>query len=730
MTVDASSGSEARSETVEGVVERVTYENDETSFRVVRMTVEPSGDRLTVVGRMQRIPGGTRVRIEGRFETDARHGRQLRASTVLVLEPDTLEGLVRYLGSGLIPGIGPAFAKRIVEAFGTGALEVLDKNPDRLAEVPGIGKSRVASLARAWAEQRAVRDVMVFLQGHGVSPSFAVRIYRKYGADAIRIVSDNPYRLAHDVWGIGFHKADEIARTLGIARDAPTRMQAAVLHVLSEAGERGHVYVPRVELEMVATRKVDAPHELITDAVDTVCATQDARLERLPDRGDVVYSSRRYVEETGLSRLITNLRTAACRSLSKVGAAIEAFETKTGTALADAQKRVVERAAVNQVLVMTGGPGVGKTTVVRALIELYRAEGLRVGLAAPTGRASRRMTETTGLEAMTVHRLLEFDPKRGVFCRTENNPIQWDVLIVDESSMLDLPLAFSLFRAIPKTTRLVLVGDVDQLPSVGPGAVLRDIIESATVETVYLTQIFRQVAHSRIVQNAHRIRDGLIPETPARGDKEGDFFVVNVRDAVEASMRVKQLVVERIPKHFGYDPRKDVQVLTPMRRGDAGFEALNAMLQASLNPSGAELMHGGRSFRVGDKVMQLRNDYGRDVFNGDIGFVSAFDREDRKLTVCLEGRDVVYDDAQLDELALAYACSVHKSQGSEYPAVVVVMLGAHFVMLTRNLLYTAVTRGKRLVVLVTDRNALKLAVEDTRREERCTYLATRLRDMA
>lgn len=715
---------ETPSVVIEGVVERVTFESEASGFRVVKLA-DASGGRTTVVGRMQRVTAGVRLRVTGAWETDPRHGRQLRAETVLVLAPDTREGIERFLGSGLIHGIGPAYAKRIVEHFGIETLDVLDTAPRRLSEVPGLGQKRAAALVTAWNEQRDLRDVMVFLQGHGVSAALATRVYRRYGSDSIRVVSEDPFRLASDIWGVGFAKADQIARAMGVAPDAPSRLKAAVLHALTQAEERGHVFFPRPLLAEAASRTAGTEVDRIESAIDDVCSGKEGRLEQLAEVGPSVYRSRRFIEECGLAHGLARIASTRVSNLPATAEAIDRFERITGTTLADEQREAVQAAGTSSLLVITGGPGVGKTTLVRALLELFESARLWVRLAAPTGRASRRMAEATGHEASTVHRLLEFEPRQGAFARNEANPLTAGAIIIDESSMLDLSLAFALVRAIPSGSRLVLVGDVDQLPSIGAGAVLRDVIESGAVACVRLTRIFRQASASRIVSNAHRIRTGREPTLPAKGDLTSDFYVVPARTAEEAADRVLLMASERIPKQFGLDPRRDVQVLTPMHRGPVGSDALNQRLQAALNPEGAPVPVS-RPFRVGDKVMQLRNDYGRDVFNGDLGFVSGM--EGQQLIVRMEGRDVAYDESQADELTLSYACSIHKSQGSEYPAVVVPMVTSHFVMLSRNLLYTAVTRGKRLVVLVAEPRAVQIALAEARREERYTYLTVRLRE--
>lgn len=709
---------------VEGEVDRVTYENAQTGFRVLRVT-DSHGQRITVVGKMQPVTAGARIRATGRYGEDPKFGRQLKALTVLPLVPETMQGLEKLLGSGLAEGIGPVFAQRIVEKFGDKTASILDEHPERLSQVPGLGHKRAQALADAWAEQRAEREVMIFLHAHGISPGLAQRIRKRYGVKAIRLIRENPYRLATDIWGVGFKTADAIAQTMGIDKDAPERVRAAVLHVIDQLQERGHVFAPRPLLASEVVRTIDLDAGLVETAIDDVSSEGQAVCENLGDHGPVVYAARLHQAEVQLAEWLAALCSRKVKQLKGAAQAIEAFEQRTSTVLAAAQRAAVEQAASSGVLVITGGPGVGKTTLVRAVLELFSKGRLSVKLAAPTGRAAKRMEEATQHEAFTIHRLLEFDPKQGGFSRDQGNPLDIDALVVDECSMLDLTLARSLVAALPQHARLVLVGDVDQLPSIGPGAVLRDVIESRVVPTIRLTEIFRQAAKSRIVENAHRILEGRPPESSPKGDPTGDFFLSNASDPVEAAEKIRQLVVERIPKTFGLDPVHQVQVLTPMHRGPAGSEALNKVLQAALNPP-KDGAHAG-PFRMGDKVMQLRNDYTRDVFNGDIGFVTGIEAEGRKVTVDVEGRAVVYEDTQLDELTLAYACSIHKAQGSEYPAVVIPMLSSHFVMLSRNLLYTAVTRGKKLVVLITDKHALRVALDETRREERFTWLAERLR---
>jgi exodeoxyribonuclease V alpha subunit len=711
--------------TLTGEVERITYESEATGFRVLRIgSVEGAGQRgtVTVVGMLPPVGSGTRVRVTGDFRQDPRHGEQFRADTLITLAPETLIGLERYLGSGLIPGIGPAFAKRIVSAFGMDSLTMLDNEPERLRLIPGIGERRIQEVKKAWVSQRAISNVMMLLQTHGASPALAARIYKHYGDEAARIVQEAPYRLAMDVRGIGFKTADRLAKSLGIAGDHPDRVQAGVLHELSGLADQGHVLFDREALceRAAAMLEIDVGH--VGPAIDKLWASGHVVVE---EKG--VYLTRLHRAETALVDGLARLLSRPGRVLAGIAATISRFEERAKVTLAPAQRAAVQGAAEHKVIVVTGGPGVGKTTIVRAILDVMKHAHLDVRLAAPTGRAAKRLSEATAHEAGTLHRLLEFDPRAGGFQLGEQKPLDCDVVIVDEASMIDVLLGAALLSALPDAARLVIVGDADQLPSVGPGALLRDIIDSRVVSVVRLNEIFRQAGESRIVQNAHRILNGDMPESADPESPRADFFVVPRREAEEAAETVKELVTVRIPRRFGLDPLRDVQVLTPMHRGPAGTTALNQLLQATLNPSGPAVEHHGQIFRVGDKVLQLKNDYEREVYNGDLGIIARANGDERKLSVRFDGRDVDYQEADLDMLTLAYATSIHKSQGSEYPAVVIPLLTAHFVMLSRNLVYTAVTRGKKLCVLVADPRALKLALAEVKREERVTRLAERLR---
>lgn len=719
---------------VEGEVLKVSFENDETNFRVLRVERDPKSPPEAWVGVFPAAPPGTRVRATGRYEVDSKHGEQLRVETLLAVMPATTAGVEKYLGSGVIPGIGPAYAKRIVEVFGDQTLAVLDSEPERVREVPGLGEKRAAAVGKAWEAHRAIGAIMIFLQTHGATPSLATRIHKRFGPRAIDIVSRSPYRLSLDVWGVGFKTADKIARSIGIAAEAPERAQAGVLQTLHDAVSRGHVFAPRQELVAAAASMLQQDDDRVEEAVSALAGSGHVHIE--PAGSEVaVYRKELFDAEANVAKRVRALLVEGCRGAegssmqarlaAAVSPAIAAFEQGAGVTLAPAQRRAIEEAAKNKVLVITGGPGVGKTTIVKAILAAYDQARLSARLAAPTGRAAKRMSEATRREATTLHRLLEFDPKERSFSRDRRRPIDTAALIVDEASMLDLELASALLDALPDAARLVLVGDVDQLPSVGPGAVLRDLIAAGGVPTVRLSQIFRQAEGSLIVRNAHRIQEGALPssaETP-----EGAFHIIARDSGLAAAETIQKIVTENIPKRFGLDPRRDVQVLSPRHKGDAGTIALNERLQAALNPEGTSVSRFGRTLRAGDKVMQLKNDVERDVYNGDVGFVTALDAEARQLVVRYDEREVTYEEGDLDELTLAYATSIHKSQGSEYPAVVIPLLTEHFVMLSRNLLYTAVTRGKKLVVLIADPRALRMALAETRKEERKTYLAERIR---
>jgi exodeoxyribonuclease V alpha subunit len=713
--------------TLEGTVERLVYSGGDGTFTVARLKLERGGDLVTIVGSLVGIPAGAVLRVSGRFETTARFGDQFRVSRYTEVAPQTIEGLRRYLGSGLIKGIGPEFASRIVARFGIETLEILDRDPGRISEVPGIGPSRARAIRSAWSAQREVRKVMVFLQGYGVSPAFAARIYKKYGAAAIARVRENPYRLAFDVWGIGFLSADKLAAALGIARDAPSRAEAGVRHVLDDEGGNGHVFVPRPRLAQKAAALLELPEEAADAAIDRLARTGDVAVDAsiVEDaRASAVYEAGLYRAETALAAGLRKLLAAPAPKLEIDQArALAWYEKEAGIALARQQAEAVTTALTAKVAVITGGPGVGKTTIVRGIVSILDKKGVAVALAAPTGRAAKRLADATGVPASTLHRLLEWRPAEASFARNTARPLEADVVIVDEASMVDTRLGADLVGALPPSTRLVLVGDVDQLPSVGPGTVLADVIASGAVPVVRLTEIFRQAAESLIVVNAHRIHDGDMPDLGAGAAR--DFFFLEEDDPGRAAALIRDLVTTRLPRRYQLAPQ-EIQVLSPMHRGELGAGNLNALLQEALTTGAVGVDRGARSLRVGDKVMQVRNDYDKEVWNGDSGVIEGIDSEAETLTIRFDDRSVEYGLDELDTLTLAYAATVHKSQGSEYPAVVIPVHTQHYVMLQRNLLYTAVTRGKRLVVLVGSRKALGIAVRNADVAARCSGLAARL----
>jgi exodeoxyribonuclease V alpha subunit len=705
-------------ETIEGTVERILYTNEETHYTVAQLLPETArrSEPVTITGNLASLNVGETVRAQGRWVTHKQFGRQFAVEKFESVLPRSVVGIKKYLGSGLIKGIGQTFADRIVEKFGERTLEVIDQFSGKLREVDGIGPERAKRIKEAWTAQKSVRDIMIFLQGHGIGSAHAAKIFKQYGENAIAVVRDNPYRLAKDIPGIGFRTADGIAAKLGIATDSIHRLKAGVIHTLERATDAGHMCLPRPELIAAARELLEAEIAPVENAIHLLALAGEVVLE-----DDFVFLAGLHHAERGAAGKLNALRAGQVELPAlDLDKALVWVQQQTGVELAAAQQQAIRQALTSKVSVITGGPGVGKTTIINSIVKILQAKKCSVLLAAPTGRAAKRMTEATGATAQTIHRLLKYEPHAGGFTHNERQPLKGDLIIIDETSMLDIPLAYHLLKAIPASASVVFVGDVDQLPSVGPGNFLHDLIESGVVPVVRLTEIFRQAKDSLIVTNAHRVNRGQMPELDA--PSESDFFFI-AEDAPEKVVAtIKTLCRDRIPRKFGLD----AQVLTPMHKGVCGSENLNRELQATLNPTGPSVQRFGRTYRVGDRVMQLRNNYDKDVFNGDLGRVQRLDLIEQELIVDVDGREVHYDFSDLDELMPAYAISVHKSQGNEYPAVVVPVLTQHYVLLQRNLLYTAITRGKQLVILIGSKKALAIAVRNDKTAARHSRLRQRL----
>ncbi|MBB1493324.1 ATP-dependent RecD-like DNA helicase [Paracoccus sp. MC1854] len=710
-------------EVLAGLVERVTFHNPETGFCVLRVKARGHRELVTVVGHAAAISAGEWISASGQWSNNRTHGLQFRAQFLRASAPTTAEGIEKYLGSGMIRGIGPVTGKRLVRHFGTEVFDIIEASPERLREVGGIGPVRAARIAAGWADQKVIREIMVFLHQHGVGTARAVRIFRTYGLDAVQVMSENPYRLARDIRGIGFRTADVIAEKLGIERTAMIRVQAGISFALSEAMGQGHCGLPRTDLAGLAEKLLEVPVEFITRAMALELAEGTVTADRVGDT-DCVFLTGLHQAERGIAAHLKRLASGPLPwPAIDADRALPWIERATGLTLAISQVEALRLALRSKVLVITGGPGVGKTTLVNAILRILAARGTRLLLCAPTGRAAKRMTEATGLEARTIHRLLEFDPATAGFKRSEENLLACDLLVVDESSMVDVPLMQSLLKAVPGSAALLIVGDIDQLPSVGPGQVLADIIGSGAVPVVRLTEVFRQAARSRIITSAHRINEGRLPDlsTP---EGESDFYFVPAEAPEQAVARIVELVRHRIPRRFGLDPVRDIQVLCPMNRGGVGARALNIELQAVLNGAGApKVERFGWTFAPGDKVMQVENDYDKEVWNGDIGRIETVDPEEGEVMIDFDGRAVVFGFGELDTVVPAYAATIHKAQGSEYPAVVIPVMTQHYAMLQRNLLYTGITRGRKLVVLVGQRKAIAIAVRNVAGRRRWTKLA-------
>jgi exodeoxyribonuclease V alpha subunit len=701
----------AQTEGLAGLVERVTYHNNETGFCVLRIKARGQRDLVTVVGHAASISAGEWVQMSGVWVNDRTHGLQFKAAFLKASAPTTLEGIEKYLGSGMIRGIGPIYAKKLVRAFGEAVFELIEQEPKRLHEVAGIGPRRAGRIVAGWADQKVIREIMLFLHANGVGTSRAVRIFKTYGQNAVQLISENPYRLARDIRGIGFLTADKVAEKLGIEKTAMIRVRAGVSYALAEAMDEGHCGLPIDELSDLSAKLIDVPPALIETALALELEAGAVVADTVEGHRCVFLAALHRAEQVIAARLHVLAAGRLPWPAIDTDKAIPWVEARTGLTLADSQKQALGLALACKALVITGGPGVGKTTLVNSILKVLRAKGVAVALCAPTGRAAKRLGESTGLEARTIHRLLETDPKTGSFKRDEAHPLDCDLLVVDEASMVDVLLMRSLLQALADTAALLIVGDVDQLPSVGPGQVLADIIGSSAIPVVRLTEIFRQAARSQVVVNAHRINQGQMPDLTVQ--EGSDFFFVDAAEPEEGVRKLLAVVRDRIPGRFGLHPVRDVQVLCPMNRGGLGARALNLALQQALNPPGeTRVERFGWTFGPGDKVMQVVNDYDRDVFNGDLGVISSLNTEEGELSVNFDGRTVSYGFGELDELVLAYATTIHKAQGSEYPAVVIPLSTQHYAMLARNLLYTGLTRGKRLVVLVGQRKALAIAVRN------------------
>ena len=700
-------------EPLSGLVERVTFHSPDTGFCVLRVKVRGHRELVSVLGSAASVQPGEFIQCSGRWDNNRDHGMQFKTTFLKVMPPSSIEGIEKYLGSGMIKGIGPHFAKKLVKAYGEDVFDVIEKEPDRLLELKGIGKKRVERITSGWADQKAIREIMVFLQSNGVGTSRAVRIYKTYGADAIPLVSENPYRLAKDIKGIGFKTADQVAEKLGIEKTAMIRARAGISYTLTEAISEGHCGLPEDDLIPSAEKLLEIPTSILRDALQLELQDETVVADDMADQRCIFLGHLWNAERLIAERL--KILAAGKPHWPEIDTAIAVpwIEKKLEVTLADSQREAVKKAVSSKVMVITGGPGVGKTTLVNAILRILTAKSVNVALAAPTGRAAKRLSETTGMEAKTIHRLLEVDPMRGGFKRNTDDPLDCDLLVLDETSMVDVPLMASVVKALPDKAGLILVGDVDQLPSVGPGQVLADVINSGAVPVSRLTEIFRQAAQSKIVTNAHKVNSGYIPNLEVVKDEETDFYFVEAHEPEDAVIKIIEIVKNRLPKRFGFDAIHDVQVLCPMNRGGIGARSLNVDLQKALNPATDDIsvQRFGFTYRVGDKVMQTDNDYDKEVFNGDVGYVSHIDPELQEMTIEFDGKQVEYLFGELDQVALAYAVSIHKSQGSEYPAIVIPIMMQHYMMLRRNLLYTGITRGKKMVVLVGQKKAIGMAVK-------------------
>lgn len=730
------------------VVERITYQNAENGYTVLKCAVKNHSDLVAVVGTMPDTHVGSVLSLEGTWKVDAKYGRQFSVEHFEETLPATVYGIEKYLGSGLVKGVGPKFARKIVEQFGKDTLDVIEEMPEELLKVPGIGRIRVERIKKSWQDQKEIKNIMLFLQSYEVSTAHATKIFKTYGSESVAIVQENPYRLADDIWGIGFKTADAIAQKMGMDKEKFIRLRSGILYTLNKLAEAGHCYATRNQLLDKARELLEVEPPQMEMTLDEMIRTQDVIREEMPEKGGekpqeqgrmqeqeraqeykpgdqaaAIYLPPFYFAESGCARLLIRLLSADKGWEASPKDILQQVLAQSPVTYDQIQQEAIQTAISSKVMVLTGGPGTGKTTSTLGIISAYRQAGCKILLAAPTGRAAKRMSEATGMEAKTIHRLLEYKPPEG-YQKNEENPLEGDVLILDECSMIDILLMYNLLKALPESMSLVLVGDIDQLPSVGAGNVLRDMIDSRRIPVVRLTRIFRQAQGSRIIMNAHRINKGQAIDL--RGGRNSDFFFAARESNQEVIQTLVQYCTSNLPKYYRVDPLQDIQVLTPMQRGECGAVNLNQVLQEALNPSQPFLRRGGTQYRRRDKVMQIRNNYDKEVFNGDIGTIRQVDTEERELTVCFEDREVVYDISELDELSLAYAVTIHKAQGSEYPIVVMPITMSHFVMLQRNLLYTGVTRAKKILVLLGEKKAIFYAIRNETTTGRNTRLAWRL----
>ncbi|MBF0226966.1 MAG: ATP-dependent RecD-like DNA helicase [Desulfobacterales bacterium] len=721
---------------LQGQIERITYTNPENGYTVAKLKVYGQDDLITIVGSLFSPSPGEILKIKGEWAEHSKYGSQFKIVEYTTTVPATVYGIKKYLGSGLIKGIGPVMAERIVKQFGKDTLDIIETDPHKLSEIGGIGSKRIKMIEDAWIAQKEIRNVMIFLQAHGVSSGYATKIFKQYDSRSIQVVKENPYRLAMDIYGIGFVTADKIAEKLGFLKDAPVRVQAGIIYVLHQVADDGNVYYPYQELIKKSEEILQVQSDPVIEAISEMTKEQKIVMEDLNESLDTfiannkaVYLTKYYVCETGIARKMKSIIQEG-RAIKSVNPdeSVSWVQSKLSIVLAEKQKQAIQTAIQNKIVVITGGPGTGKTTIINAILKIFSQLTPNILLAAPTGRAAKRMSETTGYESKTIHRMLEFNMQNGGFQKNDEKPLKCDILIIDEASMIDTVLMYHLLKAVPLHAVLIFVGDVNQLPSVGAGNVLNDIILSGTIPVVTLTEIFRQAKESSIIVNAHRINNGFFPVFDLDGTKK-DFFFMNHDDPEKVLEFIIEIVKERIPKRFGLDPIEDIQVLTPMNKGIVGTNNLNLQLQEILNPSnnGEEVLRRGRTFRINDKVMQIKNNYDKMIFNGDIGRIINIDKEQQEVIIDFDKKEVFFDFSDLDEIVLAYAVSVHKSQGSEYPAVVIPIVTQHYMLLQRNLIYTAVTRGKKLVVMIGSNKALAIAVKNDKTERRYTYLSQRLK---